>query len=557
MVDPPPPPPGPIPVSGSVAAVSEGSAATSSPVAGNLPRICPSCQHRYPADFRICPRDGTPLEDVLDPEADPLIGITLGDTFQIIRQVGEGGMACVYEARHVRLPGKKFAVKVLHPALREPHVVARFQREAEAASGIDHPNVVDVFDVHRMPDGTPYLVSEFLHGTDFSVLLEERGKIEVPLAIHVIRQVVRALAAAHARGVVHRDVKPENVFLVGDAVWPVAKVLDFGISKVDEGPGGSSLTRTGMVMGTPGYIAPEQARGSRVDHRADIYGVGATLYHALTGQLPFDSEDSAEALARVLTEEPPRPRSINPEIPVALEIVIERAMAKDPQDRYATMLELDAELEPFAIEGRSVSLLPAAPVTPAVPVRGPSSKSASTVVSNRGAATARARAAREAQYARPLLVGLSLAAYAWTIACLTDAAASTLSLVSGTEPPAPPPMSTTLIILVVVIAVSTTPVVFWVRHLSRRVWANTSRAVEMAAVLQQTVVAALIAYAVAALALRTIGAFAPTVALSSYAGAVLQSLLSVAAGGIPGLRAVILRAQEKRTPVPGRPGSPK
>src|ERR1700753_3776509 len=197
-----------------------------------LAKICPSCLERYPSDFRVCPRDATELGDVeREEEADPLLGAIVGETFSIVRVIGEGGMARVYEARHVRLPNKRFAVKVLHSMYaQQPNVVARFQREAEASSGIGHPNVVDVYDLGLTPDNRPFLVSEFLEGKDFATLLDERERIEFGAAVHVVRQVCRALAAAHAHGVVHRDVKPENVFLVGDMESPVVKVLDFGLS---------------------------------------------------------------------------------------------------------------------------------------------------------------------------------------------------------------------------------------------------------------------------------------------------------------------------------------
>src|SRR5690242_12327070 len=211
-------------------------------LSGVMPKACPSCQARYPADFKVCPRDASPLVDAPDDGSDPLLGVTLGDAYRIVRMIGEGGMGRVYEARHTRLGNKRFAVKMLHAEYaRQADVVARFQREAEAASGIAHPNVVDVYDVHHTEEGLPYMVGEFL---------ERTGKIAVPLAIRIVRQLCRALGAAHARGVVHRDMKPENVFLVGNMQRPTVKIIDFGISKVGDA-GGTALTRTGMIMGTP------------------------------------------------------------------------------------------------------------------------------------------------------------------------------------------------------------------------------------------------------------------------------------------------------------------
>jgi hypothetical protein len=464
---------------------------------------------RYPADFRVCPRDATPLEDA-EEDHDPLLGSVLADAFQIVRLIGEGGMARVYEARHVRLPNKRFAVKVLLPAHAQSNeIVVRFQREAEAASGIAHPNVVDVYDVHRTVDGLPYLVCEYLDGTDLSTLLHRRGKLDVLLAVNIVRQVCRALAAAHEKGIVHRDMKPENVFLVGDPDLPVVKVIDFGISKVD-GVGGASLTKTGMVMGTPAYMPPEQARGARVDHRADVYGTGAILYHALTGQMPFDYDDVGEALSAVLTMDPPRPRVLVPQLPPALELVIERAMAKDPAERYENMDEFDAELEPFGAEARASSILPPEPT--GTPPPAGTQVVAPTVVSAAGPARAGAvkstaaleRATREANWARPMIGLLTAVAYFWTAALLIAALASLVGA-AKTEGGVNT-TSETLLVIVGVGAILVTPLVFWVRYVSRSVWSNSVRAVETAAQLRRVTITALVAYAATALGSRFIDA---------------------------------------------------
>jgi serine/threonine-protein kinase len=462
-------------------------------------RECPACLERYPMDFRVCPRDATELRDVSeDDEPDTLIGQRVGDTFSIVRTIGEGGMARVYEARHVRLPNKRFALKVLHHMYAQQQlIVARFQREAEAVSGIGHPNVIDVYDVGTTPDGRPYLVSEYLDGKDFASLLDERGRLEAPAAVHVVRQVCRALTAAHARGVVHRDVKPENVFLIGNMDAPVVKVIDFGISKVD-GPGGASLTQTGMIMGTPGYMPPEQARGAKTDHRVDIYGVGAMLYRALTGQLPFDSDDAAEALSMVLTQDAPRPRSIEASIPEALELVIQRAMAKDPEDRYASMAELDERLAPFDPETQaSVSLLPPSPnmrgVTPRPPL-------ASLSGARRPSSNHLARDTRDAKMARPTLILSTVVAYLWIIGCLIDAGTFGLAVLRGMHPPT---LTERLIVAITVSAISLTPLIFWLRHIGR-VWGNSVRAIQQARVLRRVVLAATVPYAFLMLAVRVL-----------------------------------------------------
>lgn len=309
---------------------------------------CPTCGVRFPFEYNLCPTDGTELV-----EADELVDTTLAGTYVIQRIVGEGGMGRVYEARHTRIASKRFAIKTLHKELSAiPQMLARFEREARAAAAIESPYVVGVFDVGTAPDGRPFIVSEHLDGIDLQAHVEQRGKLPLPLAIHIIRQVCAAVASAHHVGVVHRDLKPENVFLVGESETPTAKVLDFGIAKFDDH---ESLTRTGVVMGTPSFMAPEQARGERVDERADVYALGAILYCTLTGRPPFEGEDPAGVVVQVLTGRPPRPRSLEPTIPPQLEIIIERAMAADPNERFASAAELEAALSPFSASAEQVA----------------------------------------------------------------------------------------------------------------------------------------------------------------------------------------------------------
>jgi serine/threonine protein kinase len=314
--------------------------------AGADHKLCLTCNTRYPEHFQVCPQDGKPLV-----KSDDMVGTTLGGTYLIVRILGEGGMGRVYEARHTRIAGKRFALKTLHQEYsRQADLLTRFHREAEAAAAIQSPYVVGVYDVDRTFDGRPFIVGEYLDGKELGDHLLEVGKVPLGFAVRIVRHVCKALAAAHARSVVHRDLKPENIFLTGDIAAPTAKVIDFGISRLDD-RGGPSLTKTGMIMGTPSFMAPEQARGERVDHRADIYAVGAILYCALTGKRPFDSDDPTATLMAVLTKDPPRPRSIEPSIPADVELVIQRAMAKTVEDRYQTMAELDDALAVHDTEG--------------------------------------------------------------------------------------------------------------------------------------------------------------------------------------------------------------
>ena len=499
--------PGPTQVAAAGAPPSSSAllAARSGSMPGSMPKACPTCQARYPADFKVCPRDASPLVDATDDGTDPLLGTTLGDAYQIVRMVGEGGMGRVYEARHTRLGNKRFAVKMLHPEYaRQPDVVARFQREAEAASGIAHPNVVDVYDVHHTEDGRPYLVGEFLEGEEFGDFLERLGKIPAGLAVHIARQICQALGAAHARGVVHRDMKPENIFLTGSLAHPTVKVIDFGISKVGDA-GGTALTRTGMIMGTPSYMAPEQARGEKVDHRADVYAVGGILYRSVTGQKPFDSDDPSATLTRVLTEEPDRPRSIDPTIPQALELVIQRAMAKKPQDRHASMAELEADLSPFDSElggpAASGSVHMMAAVGAGQPVEGSAKTLLVGATMQSGSQTNLHRATRDARLARPMIALLTVVAYFWVLAGLVDALAAIVRLSRGGMGNIT--RSEAVLITIGSFAATLTPLILWVRMLARG-WNNSVRALQFSEGMRRVVMVSICASGIGALTVRLI-----------------------------------------------------
>ncbi len=311
-------------------------------------KYCPTCFARHPNEFNVCPLDGAELI-----EADDLVGQTLSGTYVVSRIVGEGGMGRVYEARHTRIASKRFAIKTLHAELSEvPDLRARFQREAEAAAAIDSPHVLGVFDIGQAPDGRPFLVSELLEGTELADHIVAAGKLSVPFAVHIVRQLCKAVTAAHAVGAIHRDLKPENVFLTGNIAAPTAKILDFGIAKFDDH---TALTKTGVILGTPSFMSREQALGERVDHRCDIYALGAILYCALTGRAPFEGDNPATVVVAVLTSDPPRPCALEPSIPLALELVIERAMAHNRDKRFDSAAELNAALAPFDVSSDALA----------------------------------------------------------------------------------------------------------------------------------------------------------------------------------------------------------
>ncbi|MEB2310429.1 MAG: serine/threonine-protein kinase [Sorangiineae bacterium] len=481
-----------------------------------LPRVCPACGRRYPADFKVCPHDATPLDDAAGDGDDPLIGATIGESYQVVRVIGEGGMGRVYEARHLRLHNKRFAIKLLHDEYaRQPEVVARFQREAESASAIGHPNIVGVYDVHRLPDGRPYIVGEFLDGEELGALLDRVGRLDAPAAVRIVRQVCQALEAAHEHGVIHRDMKPENVFLTGDLSHPFAKILDFGISK--QTAAGSTLTQTGMVMGTPSYMAPEQARGAKVDRRADVYAAGAILYRALTGHKPFDAEEATTILGQVLTDEPTRPRQLEPSIPEALELVIERAMAKNPAERYESMTALDLALAPFDTQASPASAPKTVVVASSPVVSGGSTDKTLPAVSASAVAESIAQVTQEARAARPLLVVLSAGAWLWVMGCVvTSLADAVRALHGGGEPLS---VSEATLVTVGVAVATLTPATVWIRYLARRVWTSSVRSVEVARRLRRALAASVVTYGAAALGVRLVEALVQFKPLGASLGA--------------------------------------
>ena len=459
------------------------------------PRVCPTCGARYPADFRVCPRDATPLEDAPDDE-DPIIGQLLDGSYEVLRVIGEGGMGRVYEARHTRLHTKRFAVKLLHHELaRQPEVVTRFQREAEAASVLTHPNVVGVYDVNTSADGRPYIVAELLQGEELGSYLDRLGRLPAVEAVHIVRQVCHALGAAHAHGIVHRDVKPENVFLAGPNA--TVKVLDFGISKVSETSDG--LTKTGTVMGTPDYMAPEQARGDRVDARADIYAVGAILYRALTGRKPFEGSDPMAILTAVLTQEPERPSTLEPSIPLSLELVVQRTMAKNANERFGTMDALEQALAPFDapdahLPAPSPKQVVEVPSGPPDTLFEAAARTLLAAPSSGSVHEAMEETARSVRLARPGLVFFTGLGLFWGFVNVVVVAAALVRLVRGTD------LSTAEVTLSIVgvLATLTSPALMWIRHLRRDVWPSTPRSVEMVMRLRRVVLYSSAAYGLGA-----------------------------------------------------------
>jgi serine/threonine-protein kinase len=317
--------------------------------------MCPACNARYEGG-QFCAKDGTPLvQDASAPRTD-FVGQVLADRYRIVRLLGEGGMGQVFEAQHVNI-NKRFAIKLLRPEIVSNHeAVQRFRQEAWSASSIGHDNIIEIDDFATLPNGAVYLAMEFLAGQSLSERMKAGPPLEVADALDVFVQVCRGLSAAHEKGIIHRDMKPENVFLSQKHGRTLVKILDFGIAKVSGAEGSHSLTRTGAIFGTPHYMSPEQALGKPLDLRTDIYSVGVILYEVFTGRVPFEAESFMGILTKHITAVPARPSEIAPTVSAEIEAIILRAMAKDPAERYASMSELANDLS-LLLEGIAPHLL--------------------------------------------------------------------------------------------------------------------------------------------------------------------------------------------------------
>ncbi len=262
-------------------------------------------------------------------EVPDLVGHTLPGGWAVLRHIAEGGMAHVYEGQ--KADGVRGAIKVLHThILGKPELAFRFRREGEIVESIKSPHVPQVLARGKDERGRPFMVFEFVEGLELTKILDEHVRLPPAVALEITLQMCEAVRVAHLAGIVHRDMKPDNVIIVGPLSAPVVKVLDFSVSKDED----LALTQQGHVMGTPCYMALEQALGEPITPLADIYSVGAILYDMLTGRPPYEPDEPGRVLAALLSKEPPRAIDLNPAIPPVLATIVETAMARSPKKRY-------------------------------------------------------------------------------------------------------------------------------------------------------------------------------------------------------------------------------
>jgi tRNA A-37 threonylcarbamoyl transferase component Bud32 len=307
-------------------------------------KICPTCGTEYPLSERFCPRDGTALRSS-NPQGD-IVGSIVHEKFHVMKKLGEGGMGAVYLAEHVKM-GRKVALKVMNPGMhQDPDAIARFNREAKNASQLNHPNVCAIYDFGETPEGMIYLAMEFIEGSSLSGIIEKAGALPASRAASIIHQAADALQVAHDYGIVHRDLKPDNIMIARARDGSdMVKVVDFGIAKASSSDA-QKVTKTGLVVGTPEYMSPEQLAGDKLDGRSDIYSLALVAFNCLTGKLPFPSNSAQEAMIMRLTDEPKSLAEMKPDVewPAELQAVMDKALARDANERYASAAQFGRDM---------------------------------------------------------------------------------------------------------------------------------------------------------------------------------------------------------------------
>ena len=395
-------------------------------------KICPQCGTEYELDQRFCPRDGSTLKQQGGTTGD-LVGTIIADRYSVIRKLGEGGMGTVYLAEHVKM-GRKSAVKVMNPGMvHDTDAIARFNREASNASRINHANVAAVYDFGETSDGLIYLAMEFIEGPALTKVIEEAGALNPSRAAEITRQASEALSVAHDMGIVHRDLKPDNIMLAkGRDGADIVKVVDFGIAKAANNDA-QKVTKTGLVVGTPEYMSPEQLAGDKLDGRSDTYSLALVAFAMLTGKLPFPADTVQESMILRLTDKPKGLGEMKSDVPWPAEVqqVMDKALESDAAARYQTASEFGRALH------KAVSAMPEAAMTNAftsVIGRMSTPKKPAPVVSDQPAAAAATKAvpatrvnkstpaaeapplAREEKSRTPLFAGIGLGAVAIAVA---------------------------------------------------------------------------------------------------------------------------------------------
>ena len=307
-------------------------------------KICPQCGTEYELDQRFCPKDGSTLKT--QGAAADLVGSIINKSYHVLRKLGEGGMGTVYLAEHVKM-GRKSAVKVMNPgSVNDADAISRFNREAANASKISHPNVAAIYDFGETEDGLIFLAMEFIEGPSLTNVVKELGALPPARAADITRQASDALNVAHDMGIVHRDLKPDNIMLAKNRDGTdLVKVVDFGIAKVETNEA-QKVTKTGLVVGTPEYMSPEQLAGEKLDGRSDTYSLALVAFNMLTGKLPFPGETVQESMIMRLTDRPKQLKDMKGDVNWSPQVqaVLDKALERDLKVRYQSASEFGRDL---------------------------------------------------------------------------------------------------------------------------------------------------------------------------------------------------------------------
>jgi serine/threonine protein kinase len=323
---------------------------------------CNVCERTYPAEARVCELDGTVLMD-MGPKQDPLVGRTINGRYRVLQKLGEGGMSVVYLAEQINVE-RKVALKVLHGEYARDEVfVRRFRQEAKLAASLNHRNVIQIYDFDQAEDGNLFIAMEYLLGKTLKGFMRASAP-DIATTVHLAIQIADGLAAAHRSGVIHRDIKPDNIMIVSEG--NEVKIMDFGIARLRESDAATRLTRAGSIMGTPAYMAPEQIEGKTIDEKTDVYAFGIVLYEMLSHTVPFTAPTPAAVLIKHLKEAPVPLRKLRREIPAQIERIVTQCLEKKPERRQAKMEEVAAALRKAALEfpAPSVKSVPTMPPLP-------------------------------------------------------------------------------------------------------------------------------------------------------------------------------------------------
>jgi eukaryotic-like serine/threonine-protein kinase len=316
-------------------------------------KYCPICERTYGDEVGVCDIDGSALRDSA-PKQDALVGKTIKGRYRVIEKLGEGGMSVVYLGEQINVE-RKVALKVLHAEYaRDEAFVRRFRQEAKLAPSLNHRNVIQIYDFDQAEDGNLFIAMEYLVGNNLKEVIRA-GTLEISRAVNLGVQIADGLSAAHRAGVIHRDIKPENIMVVGRG--DDVKLMDFGIARLRETGASTRLTRAGMIMGTPAYMAPEQIEGNEINEKTDVYAFGIVLYEMLSKTVPFTAPTPAAVLMKHLKETPVPLRKLRRDVPAQLERIVIQALEKKPERRPAKMEEISDSLRQVERE--------LAPITPA------------------------------------------------------------------------------------------------------------------------------------------------------------------------------------------------